>query len=122
MLVAGGSHYHSPLFCAAEKAEDSIVTMLLDSGADANEAGPRGHRPLHAAATVPNLSAIQALLSRGADAGFRNGAGQRAFDVVGDGPDRHAALCALADAMGEPRPDASGAAGGVALAAVHILD
>ncbi|TGO47934.1 hypothetical protein BOTNAR_0500g00010 [Botryotinia narcissicola] len=58
----------TPLFFAIFGDQESVVKMLLQHGADANECyGPIKVMPLHVAVAAENVSVIEMLMSHGAD-------------------------------------------------------
>ncbi|TGO41052.1 hypothetical protein BHYA_0027g00290 [Botrytis hyacinthi] len=64
----GGFLGLTPLFFAVFGDQESVVKMLLQHGADANEFyGPIKVMPLHVAVAAENVSVIEMLMSHGAD-------------------------------------------------------
>ncbi|KAM0544823.1 hypothetical protein ACHAPJ_011653 [Fusarium lateritium] len=89
----------SPLFeaCIGAKHPETI-RLLLDSGANINQAAPRGCRyssPLHAALCTQNWAAVKVLLEHGVDTRL-GGTGRNILDVI-DKPACHPILGAIID-------------------------
>ena len=72
----------TPLTAAALLGYTSVVTTLLDGGAEVNALNADGGTALHAAAFLGRAEAVEVLLARGANAAARNGRGQTAADVA----------------------------------------
>src|SRR5262245_46468341 len=84
-LLARGADVHAqatndlgttPLLWAVMGQEMATVTLLLDHGADVNEATAAGSTPLHKAAMLGNVALVRLLLARGAKVNARNSRGQ----------------------------------------------
>ena len=66
----------TPLHRAArDNPNPSVITALIEAGADPGAHNRRGFTPLHKAARNPNPSVITALIEGGADPGARGGVG-----------------------------------------------
>lgn len=68
----------TPLHCAAWKGHATVVTLLLDAGADVNARNQNDHwgdTPLHAAAHGGQRVVAEILITRGADVNARNSRG-----------------------------------------------
>ncbi|TGO60422.1 hypothetical protein BELL_1203g00030 [Botrytis elliptica] len=73
----------TPLFFAIFGDEESVVKMLLQHGADANECyGPVKVTPLHVAVAAENVFVIEMLISHGADPQFANRDGWTPYMVA----------------------------------------
>jgi tetratricopeptide (TPR) repeat protein len=76
----------SPLYCAlgffAQPVNLDIVKLLLDNGADANQAMSDGDTPLHMAHYTGNRKVIHMLLSHGGDINGQNDQGKTPLHVL----------------------------------------
>jgi uncharacterized protein len=84
-LLAYGADVHArasndlgttPLLWAVMGQDSAVVTLLLDHGADVNDATTAGSTPLHKAAVLGNAALVGLLLARGANVNARNSGGQ----------------------------------------------
>lgn len=66
----------TPLLWAVMGQDSALVTLLLDHGADVNDATTAGSTPLHKAAVLGNTALVRLLLARGANVNARNSGGQ----------------------------------------------
>jgi ankyrin repeat protein len=73
---------NTPLHAAAAGKHTSIVKLLLDNGAKANDRQHGGWAPLHAAAQHGDLESAHALIAAGADVGLRADNQQRPLDLA----------------------------------------
>ncbi|KAG6836362.1 hypothetical protein H0H93_008863 [Arthromyces matolae] len=91
VLIAGGAHVKGTyaLIDAAQAGSTSMISLLLESGADVNEIPPDKYTgspwqgtPLHEAAKKGHLPAVQLLLDRGADPTLKDTDGKIALDLA----------------------------------------
>ena len=66
----------------ASKAEIAIAKLLLEKGADVNDANARGVTALHYAVSCNKPDLVKLLLKRGADASLRNNANETPKDLA----------------------------------------
>jgi ankyrin repeat protein len=66
----------TPLLWGVMGQDVALVTLLLDRGADVNEASAAGSTSLHKAAVLGNAELTRLLLARGANVNARNSGGQ----------------------------------------------
>lgn len=80
-----GKDGQSALIKAAQKASVSIMTALLDAGADVNLQDAEGNTALHHLAKnrKDNKAAMDLLLAHGAAVNLKNAKGETAFDIAG---------------------------------------
>lgn len=79
----GGDYLITPLHLAISPDTDpSILSLLIDYGADIEAKGAGGMTPLHLAIGLGTLSTVSTLLARGADPHLRNDLGLTAYDVA----------------------------------------
>lgn len=64
--TAANRYGMSPLIPACTQGNAAMIELLIDAGADVNQAMPDGRTPLMVAAQTGNAPAVQVLLSRGA--------------------------------------------------------
>jgi uncharacterized protein len=83
----------APLHAAVAARQPAIVRMLIQAGADVNQAQQHGWRPLHAAAQNGDEECAAALLENGADRQSRAGNNQTPSDLAMIGG--HAAIVRL---------------------------
>ena len=81
-----GEHGYTPLHLAAEfNTNPTVITALVDAGAEVNIRGEHGYTPLHLAAeSNTNPTVIEVLLDAGADAGVRAAEGKTPWDLAKD--------------------------------------
>jgi ankyrin repeat protein len=93
MLIAGGADPKAvarnsmrvqPLHSAAATRQVAIASLLVEAGADVNEAQERGFTPLHAAAQNGDVALARLLIERGADRTRATDDGRRAADFAGE--------------------------------------
>jgi len=80
--VSRNDQGNMPLHAALPRADLTIVTMLLDAGADVNTRQAHGFTPLHESVLIGNVALTQLLLERGADPEVRTGNGETTFDLA----------------------------------------
>jgi ankyrin repeat protein len=78
-IAAGAVQSQDKLYSAIRANDLRQLKMLLDEGANTNEAGPDGITPLMAAAEVGSLDAMKMLLDRNADVNAKNTSGSTAL-------------------------------------------
>jgi hypothetical protein len=83
------NHYHlvddtlqTPLTFAVSKGRVSIVSLLLDAGADCNVPDSSGYTALHYAATTQNQKILDILLINNASIAARNNKGESPLDLA----------------------------------------
>ena len=75
-----GNYQSTPLLFAASKGFTDVVKVLLDKGADPNEALQNGRTPLHYAASKGHQYVVKLLLERGAAQNMADESGRTPLD------------------------------------------
>lgn len=77
-----GTDSFSPLHHAVENGHESVVSVLLDRGADVNRTVGKGWTPLHLAARRGHLSVVKQLVKHGADVHAKTAAIPETFEIA----------------------------------------
>ena len=75
-------------FARSEEASRDAVAILLDAGADVNQAKPNGETAMHAAAAIGFASVVQLLADRGADVNVETADGRTPLALAASGRGR----------------------------------
>ena len=72
----------TPLLAAASNGYDAVLAVLLDNGANINQANNAGWFPLHLAVAMSHETVVAVLIDRGADVNLADNDGDRPIDVA----------------------------------------
>ena len=72
----------TPLLAAASNGYDAVLAVLLDNGANINQANNAGWFPLHLAVAMSHETVVAVLIDRGADVNQTNNDGDKPIDVA----------------------------------------
>ena len=82
ILILKEKNDNTPLHCACEQGQLSIVQYLISKGANIEAKNTSGMTPLHDASSWSKIDVIKFLISKGANKNAKDNNGKKPYDLA----------------------------------------